>query len=175
MSTPRQARALSITTLVLGAAVACGGGAGGNADTTAAAAAPAATTAAAPSGGEALFQQRCMSCHQANGEGLPGTYPALAGSEYAANPNPAVPIRIVLHGIQGPITVKGTTYNSLMPAYGVGVVMTDDEVASLLTYVRSSWGNSASAVTAAEVAAERAATASHSGAMTAELLAPLMK
>jgi mono/diheme cytochrome c family protein len=116
-----------------------------------------------------------MSCHQATGQGIPGTYPALAGSEYAANANPAVPIRIVLHGLQGPITVKGTTYNSLMPAYGLGVVMTDEEVAAVLTYVRSSWGNSASAITAAEVAAERQATASHTGAMTAELLKPLMK
>jgi mono/diheme cytochrome c family protein len=53
--------------------------------------------------------------------------------------------------------------------------MTDDEVASLLTYVRSSWGNSAGPVTAADVAAAREATKSQSGTMTAELLKPLMK
>ena len=171
MTTPRL---LALGSLALGATLACGGGGGANADSAAPSASPAAT-AAAPSGGEALFQQRCMTCHQATGEGIPGTYPALAGSEFAANANPAVAIRIVLHGIQGPITVKGATYNSLMPPYGVGVVMSDEEIASLLTYVRSSWGNNASAVTAAEVAREREATASHSGAMTVELLKPLMK
>ena len=61
-----------------------------------------------------------------------------------------------------------------MPPYGVGVAMTDDEIAQLLTYVRSSFGNSASAVTAADVAKAREATASHTGPMTAELLKPLM-
>jgi mono/diheme cytochrome c family protein len=157
------------------AALACGGaGEQQTTDTSPAAAPSAAAPAATASAGEALFQQRCITCHMANGEGIPGTYPPLAGSEYAAAANAAVPIRIVLHGIEGPITVKGTTYNSLMPAYGVGVVMTDQEVADLLTYVRSSFGNNASAVTAADVAREREATASHTGAMTVELLRPLM-
>ena len=149
---------------------ACGGGDGKTADT----AGQSTTVTAEPAGGELIFQQRCMSCHQANGEGLPGTYPALAGSEYALAADPGVPIRIVMHGISGPITVKGTQYNSLMPPYGVGVVMSDDEIASLLTYVRSTWGNSASAVTAADVATVRTATASHTGTMTVELLKPMM-
>lgn len=167
----RSARSYHLLTAaaVIAASAACGGGDKPAADT---AAAP---PAAVASGGEALYQQRCMSCHQTTGLGIPGTYPPLAGSEYAAAADPAVPIRIVMHGIQGPITVKGTTYNSLMPAYGVGVVMTDEEIASLLTYVRSSWGNTASAVTAADVAKERAATASQAGAVTADQLKPLMK
>lgn len=156
--------------------VACGGGGEKPAAETPGTDQPAATTTAAtPSAGEAMYQQRCMSCHQANGEGLPGTYPPLAGSEYATAANPGVPARIVLNGISGPIEVKGTTYNNLMPAYGVGIQMTDDEVASLLTYVRSSWGNAASPVTAADVAAAREATKGQSGTMTAELLKPLMK
>lgn len=162
---------LALTTLALTAA--CGGGgeqAKQGGDTP-----QAQSSTVAVSAGESLYQQRCITCHMPNGEGIPGTYPPLAGSEYAGAANSAVPIRIVLHGIQGPITVHGTTYNGLMPAYGVGVVMSDEEVAALLTFVRSSFGNSASAVSAADVAREREATASHSGAMTAELLRPLMQ
>jgi mono/diheme cytochrome c family protein len=171
----RASRPTILPGFILAAAIMACGGAGDQktADTAAQAAPPATATTA--SAGEQLFQQRCITCHQATGEGIPGTYPPLAGSEYAAAPSPAAAIRIVLHGIQGPITVKGAQFNSLMPPYGVGVVMTDEEVATLLTYVRSSFGNSASAVTAADVAKERAATASHTGAMTAELLEPLIK
>lgn len=131
-------------------------------------------TTASASAGETIFQQRCLSCHQANGAGIPGTYPPLAASEYANAADPGVPARIVIHGISGPITVHGATFNSLMPPYGVGVVMADEEIAQLLTYVRSSFGNSASAVTAADVAKAREATASHTGPMTVELLKPLM-
>lgn len=153
--------------------LACGGGETPATDT--AATSQGTTTAAPAGGGEVMYQQRCLSCHQATGEGIPGTYPPLAGSEYAAAADPGVPARIVIHGISGPITVKGTTYNNLMPPYGVGVQMSDDEVAQLLTYVRSSWGNSASAVTAADVKKARDETTSHTGPMTVELLKPLMK
>jgi mono/diheme cytochrome c family protein len=159
------------------ALAACGGGGekatpGGGADT--AAATPPAQTASAGSSGEQVYQ-RCVTCHQANGEGLAGVYPPLAGSEFANAQNPAVPIRIVLHGLQGPVTVKGTEYNSLMPPYGTGIEMSDQEVADVLTYVRSSWGNSAGPVTAQQVAAERAASAGHTGAMTAAELQTLMR
>ena len=152
--------------------IACGGGgeqAGGDTTTTTT------TTTVTPSGGEALYQQRCLSCHQATGEGLPGTYPPLAGSEFVNAADPGVPARILIHGISGPITVKGTEYNNLMPPYGVGVQMSDDEVAQLLTYVRSSFGNTASAVTAADVKKARDETASHTGPMTIDVLKPLMK
>lgn len=174
-ATNRSARPHLMPGFLLAATMmACGGAGDQKAADTTPAATPAATATTA-SAGEQLFQQRCLSCHQANGEGIPGTYPPLAGSEYAAAPTPAAAIRIVLHGLQGPITVKGAQFNSLMPAYGVGVVMSDQEIADLLTYVRSSFGNNASAVTAADVAKEREATASHTGAMTAELLEPLIK
>lgn len=151
------------------ALIACGGGGEKPAvDTTT-------TTTVTPTGGEALYQQRCLSCHQATGEGLPGTYPPLAGSEFVNAADPGVPARILIHGVSGPITVKGTEYNNLMPPYGVGVQMSDEEVAQLLTYVRSSFGNTASAVTAADVKKARDETASHTGPMTVELLKPLMK
>jgi mono/diheme cytochrome c family protein len=162
---------IAATALLL-ALIACGGGGeqtGGDTTTTTT------TTTVTPTGGEALYQQRCLSCHQATGEGLPGTYPPLAGSEFVNAADPGVPARILIHGISGPITVKGTEYNNLMPPYGVGVQMSDDEVAQLLTYVRSSFGNTGSAVTAADVKKARDETASHTGPMTVELLKPLMK
>jgi len=100
---------------------------------------------------------RCAACHQATGQGMPGTYPPLAGSEWLLN-NPEVPIRIVLHGLQGAITVKGATFNNAMTPFAEQ--LSDAEIAAVLTYERSSWGNSASAVTAEQVKAVRAATAS---------------
>jgi mono/diheme cytochrome c family protein len=127
------------------------------------AAAPAAapTTAAAgsttaPTGPDgATIYQRCAACHQANGIGVPNTFPPLAGSEIATGPA-ARPIGIVLHGLSGPIVVRGETFNSAMPPYGTGVPMSDAEVAAVLTYVRQSWGNSAPPVSAADVARVRA-------------------
>ena len=115
--------------------------------------APAATpvAAAVPQGQYAV----CQTCHQADGNGVPNAFPPLAGSEIATGPS-EVPIAIVLHGMQGPLTVHGTTYNGQMAAWGQ---FSDDDIAATLTYVRSSWGNAAPAVTAVEVAAVRAATA----------------
>lgn len=107
--------------------------------------------AAVPQGQYAV----CQTCHQADGNGVPNAFPPLAGSEIATGPA-EVPIAIVLHGMQGPLTVHGTTYNGQMAAWGQ---FSDDDIAATLTYVRSSWGNAAPAVTAAEVAAVRAATA----------------
>lgn len=148
---------------------ACGGGERTpGRDTTRTAAAPAAMT------GEQLYQQRCVTCHQPNGQGVPNTYPPLAGSEYATAANVAVPIRVLMHGMQGPVTVKGQRFESVMPAYGLGIEMSDDEVAAVLTYVRSAWGNTASAVTPQDVARVRAEPRSQAGAVTADELRAMM-
>lgn len=163
--------------LLLAVLLGCGGEKGPATDTSAPA--PAAAPEGAPagaataSGGEALYQ-RCVTCHQANGAGIPGSFPPLAGSEYATAANVVVPIRVVLHGMQGAVTVKGTQYNGVMPAYGTGIEMSDDEVAAVLTYVRQSWGNSASAITAQDVARERAAQRSATGPTTEAELKALM-
>lgn len=125
-------------------------------------AAPAATMASAD--GAAIYT-RCVVCHQATGQGMPGAFPPLAGSEWVNGPA-SRPIAIVIHGLQGEITVKGTKYNSQMMAYGTGAPMTDDEIAAVLTYVRSNFGNSAPAVTPAEVAKVRASLASRTTPMT---------
>jgi mono/diheme cytochrome c family protein len=127
-------------------------------------AAPVAVAGYDPKEGEELYG-RCMACHQQNGAGMPGAFPPLAESEWVNGPA-SRPIAILMHGLQGEITVKGVKYNSMMMAYGTGVPMSDDEIATVLTYVRSNFGNNASAVTAAEVATVRAATASRTTPMT---------
>lgn len=176
MSTPHL-RILAGLAAVLVITISCGGETSAS-DTprVASGSAPAAgATAASAAAGEKMYQQRCTSCHQADGKGMPGVYPPLAGSEFVTTENVGVPIRIAIHGVQGPIEVKGAQFNSLMPAYGLGIVMSDSDVAAVLTYVRSSWGNNASAVSAHDVHEVREETKGHAGAMTAELLKPLMK
>jgi mono/diheme cytochrome c family protein len=114
----------------------------------------------------AVVYQRCATCHQPTGVGTPGVFPPLAGSGIANGPA-SIPIRIVMRGLMGPVTVKGQEFNGVMPAYGIGVEMTDAEVAAVLTHVRSSFGNKGGAVTPEEVARERAAIASKAGPWTA--------
>jgi mono/diheme cytochrome c family protein len=106
--------------------------------------------------GEKLFNNAaCNTCHQTTGLGLPGAIPPLAGSDWAQGPEDRV-IRIVLHGLQGPIKVAGKDFNSAMPAFGKvaggGFNWSDDKIAAVLTYVRQAWGNKAPPITAAKVA-----------------------
>ena len=153
---------------------ACGGGDtpasdGGEASAPADAAAPA---AAATEGGatlalgESQYQQVCVACHMVDGNGLAGAFPSLVGSAWATTSEAKVPISIVLHGLQGPIEVNGQSYNGVMAAWAS---LSDEDIAAVLTYVRSSWGNSASAVTAAQVKEVRDAEGSR-GAWTADEL-----
>ncbi len=109
----------------------------------------------------------CQTCHMENGEGMAGTYPPLAGSE-VVNGSPDMVIAIVLHGLQGPVTVKGQTYNNIMAPWGS---LGDDQIAAVVSYVRASWGNTASSVTPEDVAAVRQATASRTDLWTMEDLA----
>jgi len=124
------------------------------------AAAPAAPAATADGGvgnaeaGQAIYARICFTCHQFTGLGLPGAFPPLAGAEPVAG-DPDRLIRIVLHGLQGPITVKGVTYASVMPPHGMQ--LQDQEIADVLTYVRGAWDNRSGPVSAAAVARVRAA------------------
>ena len=102
--------------------------------------------------GERVFAQNCAACHQPDGRGLAGAFPPLAGSDFL-NANVPRAIGIVLHGLSGPITVNGAQYNSLMPA----LALTDEDVANVLTYVYSQWGNNGSRVTLEQVRQARAA------------------
>lgn len=103
--------------------------------------------------GETVYTQTCAVCHQANGNGLPPAFPPLAGSEWVTG-NPDTVVRIILHGVGGPIDVGGTTFNGVMPPWGPS--LSDDQVAAVATYVRSTWGNTAGPVTADQVAKLRA-------------------
>lgn len=108
----------------------------------------------------------CMSCHQQDGQGLPGAYPPLVNSEWVLG-EPEIFARIVLHGLRGSIDVRGETYNDLMPAWGN---LSDERIAAVLTYVRNSWGNEAANVPTELVAQVRSATADRRTEWTAEEL-----
>ncbi len=97
--------------------------------------------------GKRLFSN-CMSCHQANGRGLPPVYPPLRGSDIVQG-DAATVVKILLHGLEGTIEVDGQKYNQVMPA---APVRSDEEIAAVLTYVRSAWGNDAPMIDAAFVA-----------------------
>ncbi|HXM01305.1 MAG TPA: cytochrome c [Chthoniobacterales bacterium] len=91
--------------------------------------------------GKALFSANCITCHQATGQGLPGQYPPLAGSEIVLGDASNRLIAIVLKGLQGPATVKGQSFNNSMQAWEGQY--TDAQLSAILTYVRSDWGNNA--------------------------------
>lgn len=106
--------------------------------------------------GAEIYMTRCMACHQMNGRGVPGVFPPLDGTEWVTGDKGRL-IRIVLNGITGEINVGNETYSGAMPPWNS--FLNDEEVASLLTYLRSSWSNDAPEVTSGEVAAVREATA----------------
>jgi nitrite reductase (NO-forming) len=130
-----------------------------NADDDAAASAstaPAATSAVAQNGasandGAGVYSTNCSSCHQTNGAGLPGAFPPLANNAVVTG-DPKTVIHIVKFGLHGKIQVGPQMYNGMMPAWGQS--LSDGQIASVITFIRSSWGNRAGAVTAADVTAE---------------------
>ena len=102
--------------------------------------------------GRQVFVSKCQACHQAAGQGLPGVFPPLAGSSWVKGPA-EISLQIVLHGLNGPIEVAGVTYNGSMPAFGEQ--MNDAELAAVLSFVRSEWGNASPAVDPEAVQAAR--------------------
>lgn len=117
--------------------------------------------------GETLFKSYCVACHQAGGQGLAGVFPPLAASPWVTGDRGRL-ARIVLQGLSGPVTVNDVTFNGAMPPWGE--TLDDDQIAAVLTYIRSAWGNEADAVPPADVAAVRAATADRTTPWTAEEL-----
>jgi mono/diheme cytochrome c family protein len=103
--------------------------------------------------GEKLYTtMACVGCHQANGEGLPGQFPPLAGSEYVKIEDSTLTTKVLLSGLVGPVTVKGSEYNGNMAAYGG---LRDYEIAGIVTFIRKNWGNESSEVTKDDVAGVR--------------------
>ena len=92
--------------------------------------------------GKELYLVSCGACHQPHGLGQEGLAPPLADSEWVLGPPQRV-VRIVLHGLHGPVNVKGRSYQLDMPALGV---FDDDQLAAILTYTRREWGHTVSPV-----------------------------
>ncbi|MGA8659333.1 MAG: cytochrome c [Chthoniobacterales bacterium] len=91
--------------------------------------------------GQHLFSANCVTCHQATGLGVEGQYPPIAGSEFVNGPANNRLIAIVLKGLQGPVQVAGKTVNNAMQAWEGQY--TDQQLAAILTYERSAFGNNA--------------------------------
>jgi len=103
--------------------------------------------------GEAIFVDTCAACHVRTGEGIAHLFPKLAGATIAAQDDPASLIRIVITGGRGAATDAHPT-GPAMPS--LGYRLNDQQIAAVVTYVRNSWGNAASPVTADAVKALRA-------------------
>jgi len=114
--------------------------------------------------GKAVYENICGLCHNTDGMGKPGQVPPFAGSEWALG-NPNHMIRIPLAGLTGPLEVKDQQWNLSMPA--MGAALSDDDLAAVLSYIRQSWGNKASAITPEQVKAVRAAVGNRTQPWTA--------
>lgn len=101
--------------------------------------------------GNDIFARYCALCHQADGVGVPGAFPPLTNSEWVQGDEGRL-IRLVLNGMQGPILVHGQEYNNVMTPHAF---LTDEQVANVLTYVRSTFENEAGPITMEQVARVR--------------------
>lgn len=117
--------------------------------------------------GEPLFKTYCAACHQLGGQGTEGRVPPLDDSPWVSGPESRL-IRIVLHGLHGPIEIKGETYNLEMPAFRM--LFKDDDIAAVLTYVRQRYGAPSPPVTRDMVSRVRKETQNRTRYWTVEEL-----
>jgi cytochrome c oxidase cbb3-type subunit 2 len=110
------------------------------------------TTQYDPAKGKSVFAGNCAACHQASGQGLPGTFPPLKGNSAVEDDDPTKQIQVVLEGLHGE-KVDGKEYAAAMPAFKD--VLDDAEIAAVINYERSSWGNDGKRITPEQVADER--------------------
>jgi mono/diheme cytochrome c family protein len=97
--------------------------------------------------GKRLYTQNCVVCHQSSGQGVAGQFPTLVDSEWVVGGDWVGDnhlVKVLLHGLGGPIQVKGATYNNAMPPWSQ---LKDEQIAAILTYIRSEWGNNALPIT----------------------------
>src|SRR5689334_4446514 len=97
--------------------------------------------------GKKVYENTCLACHQVNGGGVPGMNPPLKKTKYILGDKKTL-IDIVLKGLDKEIEVNGETYSNTMPSFAM---LSDKEIADVLTYVRNSFGNKASQVKEADV------------------------
>lgn len=95
--------------------------------------------------GKEIYLANCITCHMAQGEGIPTVFPPLAHSDFLKD-TPRT-IDVILNGASGEMVVNGITYNSTMEGYD----LTDQELADLLNYIQNSWGNEAKGLKAEDV------------------------
>ena len=115
--------------------------------------------------GRTVYQNLCQACHQPNGRGLEKLAPPLIGSELALASSATIPIRIVLNGKEGSV--------GLMPP--LGGILSDEQIAAALTYIRREWGHAASPIEPAAVAQTRKETAGRTRPWTHDELTSLMR
>lgn len=97
--------------------------------------------------GEITYKQNCAACHQVGGTGIKGAFPPLAKSDWFKAGDYAKVIGVVKNGLEGPITVNGESFNSVMPALG----LSNQDIANVLTYIYNSWGNPGGVVSVEDV------------------------
>ena|ERR1700728_2448857 len=114
--------------------------------------APAIAASSSPASGQKVYNANCSACHGASGAGVPGEFPPLAGNPMVTG-SPDKVIAAVNNGLTGSASVNGKTYNGAMPAWKGKLSSAD--IADVITYIRSSWGNKADAVTEAQVAGSK--------------------
>jgi mono/diheme cytochrome c family protein len=119
--------------------------------------------------GARVYGQVCGLCHNPDGMGKPGQFPPFVGSEWVLG-TPDRLVRIPILGLNGPIKIKGQQWNLSMPAQGAS--MSDEDIADVLCYIRTSWGNKGSLIKPEQVRAIRKAIGSRAQPWSeAELLA----
>ena len=102
--------------------------------------------------GKTIYLQRCMACHQADGSGVPRLNPPLDGASTVKGNDKLKFVRIIIKGMTERVEIDGEYYDNNMSA---NPDLTDTQIADVLNYIRNSWSNKASLVTAAEVKAAR--------------------
>ena len=106
--------------------------------------------------GKQLYGAKCAACHQGSGLGVAGVFPPLSGAEWVLG-DEKILTNILLHGVNGEMVVKGNTYKGAMPAWKS---LSDDELAAVLSYIRSDWGNAAPPIKAETIKSQRELTKS---------------
>ncbi len=129
---------------------------------------PKSGAAAMAARGKQVYDQICAACHGADGLGKAGQAPPLAGSEWVIAKGDQRLAHVPLMGVNGDIKVEGQDWNMAMAAMGAG--LSDSDLASVLTYIRTSWGNKAAAVTADDIHGVRASIGKNPAPMPAQQL-----
>lgn len=113
--------------------------------------------AAALERGKAVYAKTCVACHQPNGKGLPSVFPPLDGSDWLED-EPTLIAKIVLRGLQGPITINGAPFTGPMPMAPLADTLKDEEIADVINYVRATYSKGGALATTELVKTTREAT-----------------